>query len=138
MATSPPGPKKHWLRGNLPDFQRDRLNFLTHCARTYGDIVALRLGPRRVFVLSHPDFIEEVLVTQNQCFSKHFGLRLNPLVLGKGLLTSEGDFWLRQRRLIQPAFSRARLAGYAPAMIEATQRMLSGWAAGQSARSTPT
>ena len=83
------------------------------------------------FVLSHPDFIEEVLVTQNQCFSKHFGLRLNPLVLGKGLLTSEGDFWLRQRRLIQPAFSRARLAGYAPAMIEATQRMLSGWAAGQ-------
>ena len=109
IVTSPPGPKTHWLRGNLPDFQRDRLDFLTHCARTYGDIVGLRLGPRRVFVLTHPDFIEQVLVTQNQCFRKHFGLRLNPLVLGKGLLTSEGDFWLRQRRLIQPAFSRAAL-----------------------------
>jgi cytochrome P450 len=130
-ATSPPGPKPHWLSGNLPEFKRDRLDYFTNCARTYGDVVSLRLGTRRVCLVTHPDFIEQVLVTRNQDFRKHFALRLNPLVLGKGLLTSEGDFWLRQRRLIQPAFSRARLAGYAPAMIEATQRMLAGWAAGQ-------
>jgi cytochrome P450 len=131
ITTSPPGPKRHWLRGNLTEFQRDRLSYLTHCARTYGDIVALRLGPRRIFLLFHPNFIEQVLVTNNHCFRKHFGLRINPLVLGNGLLTSEGDFWLRQRRLIQPAFSRARLTGYATAMIEATQRLLAGWSAGQ-------
>ena len=131
IVTAPPGPKPHWLRGNLPDFQRDRLHFFTQCARTYGDIVGIRLGARRILVMTHPDYIEQVLVTQNSCFRKHWALRLNPLVLGKGLLTSEGDFWLRQRRLIQPAFTRSRLAGYAPAMIEATQQMLAGWAAGQ-------
>src|ERR1700677_3293911 len=130
-GTSPPGPKRHWLSGNLPEFQRDRLQFLTDCARNYGDIVELRLGPRRVFSLAHPDPIEQVLVTQNNCFRKHFGLRLNPLVLGNGLVTSEGDFWLRQRRLIQPIFNRARLAGYAQTMIDATQQMLAGWQAGQ-------
>ena len=129
--TSPPGPKRHWLRGNLADFQSGRLDYLTHCARTYGDIVGLRLGPRNVVLLFHPDFIEQVLVTQNQSFRKHFGLRINPLVLGNGLLTSEGEFWLRQRRLIQPAFSRGRLSGYATVMIEETQRMLAGWSAGQ-------
>ena len=131
IGISPPGPKTHWLRGNLTEYQHDRLNFLTQCARQYGDIFALRFGPRRTFVLTHPDFIEEVLVTQNYKFSKHFALRMNPLVLGKGLLTSEGNFWLRQRRLAQPAFARACLAGYAPAMVDATQRMLAEWGPGQ-------
>jgi cytochrome P450 len=104
---------------------------MVRCTRDYGDVVALRFGPRRVFLVNHPDLIEEVLVTQSRHFIKHFALRLNPLVLGKGLLTSEGAFWLRQRRLIQPAFNRGRLAGYAPTMVAAAERLLASWKAGE-------
>lgn len=117
--------------GNLPDFRRDRLAFLTNAARTYGDVAAFRLGQRRVYLVSHPDLLEQVLVTANRQFIKHFALRLNPLVFGKGLLTSEGDFWLRQRRLMQPAFQRLRVATYAPIMVDLTEQMLRRWQPGQ-------
>src|SRR5437879_6039793 len=127
----PPGPRGHWLSGNLPEFRLGRLEYLRQCAQSYGDVVALRFAHRRLLLVSHPDLIEEVLVTQNQNFIKHFALRLNPLLLGKGLLTSEGDFWLRQRRLVQPAFVRSRIASYAPAMVAATLRLLATWQAGQ-------
>jgi cytochrome P450 len=130
-ATRPPGPQGTWLGGNLPEFRRAKLDFLTQCARTYGDVVALRLGPHRLFLVSHPDLIEEVLVVHGRHFRKHFALRLNPLVLGQGLLTSEGDFWLRQRRLVQPAFAKGRIAAYAADMVAATRRLLDGWAAGE-------
>ena len=131
ILSAPLGPPRRWLGGNLADFRSGRLNFLTRCAREYGDIVSLRFGPRRILLVSHPDLIETVLVTQSRCFIKHFALRLNPLVLGNGLLTSEGDFWLRQRRLIQPAFQRSRLAGFAETMVAYTQRLLAGWKPGE-------
>jgi cytochrome P450 len=125
-----PGPKGTWLGGNLPQYKRDRLDFLTYCARTFGDFVALRFGPRRLLLVSDPAAIEDVLVTQNQNFIKHFALRFDSLVLGKGLLTSEGDFWLRQRRLIQPVFLKQRIAGYGDVMTAAAQDMLGRWQAG--------
>jgi cytochrome P450 len=131
VALRPPGPKGTWLAGNLPDFRRDRLDFLLRCAREFGDFVSLRFGPRRIILLSHPEAIEEVLVTQNANFIKHFALRFNPLVLGNGLLTSEGNFWLRQRRLIQPVFSKQRIASYAEVMVDYTRRMLDQWQPGQ-------
>lgn len=133
MATlsAPAGPPRRLLSGNLADFRGGRLDFLTRCAREYGDIVSLRFGPRRILLVSHPDLIETVLVTQSRYFIKHFALRLNPLVLGNGLLTSEGDFWLRQRRLIQPAFQRSRLAGFGDTMVAYTQRLLAGWKPGE-------
>src|SRR5260370_20437235 len=130
-APFPPGPGGHWLTGTLPQFRHDRLGFFTHCARTYGDVVSLRFGPRRVFLVCHPELIEEVLVARSRDFIKHFALRLNPLVLGNGLLTSESDFWLRQRRLIQPAFQKGRIAAYAGAMLAAADRVLGDWQAGQ-------
>ncbi len=131
VLTLPPGPRGRLLLGNLPDFRSGRLEFFARCAQEYGSVVRLRMGPRRLFLVTDPALIEEVLVTNSRHFIKHFALRLNPLVLGKGLLTSEGDFWLRQRRLIQPAFNRDRLAGYAQAMVAAAERMLAGWEEGQ-------
>jgi cytochrome P450 len=131
VTTLPPGPKGSWLSGNLADFRRDRLAFLTRCARDYGDVVRLRFGPRRVFLVSDPALIESVLITHARLFIKHFALRLNTQVLGNGLLTSEGDFWLRQRRLAQPAFQRQRIAAYAPVMIEEAQNLMASWTAGK-------
>jgi cytochrome P450 len=130
-TAAPPGPRGTFLGGNLADFRRDRLDFLTQTARSYGDVAALRLGPHRIFLVSHPDLIEEVLVTQSRHFSKHFALRLNPLVLGKGLLTSEGDLWLRQRRLIQPAFQRSKINRYGAVMPAYTSRLIDSWSDGE-------
>jgi cytochrome P450 len=131
VATRPPGPKGSWLGGNLGQFRRGRLEFYTSCVRTYGDFVSLRFGPYRIILVSDPDAIEQVLVTNARNFSKHFALRINPLILGNGLLTSEGDFWLRQRRLIQPAFQRSRLVSYCPAFVNLTRRMLERWQPGR-------
>jgi cytochrome P450 len=127
----PPGPKGHFLLGHIPDYRRGQLEFLERCAREYGDIVRLRLGYHRIFLVNYPDAIEEVLVTKSRNFIKHFALRLTPALLGNGLLLSEGDFYLRQRRMVQPAFLRARLARYAPIMVEAAQNILATWQPGE-------
>ena len=129
---SPPGPPGHWFLGNLPAFREDRLAFFDGLARDYGDVVKVRLGPtRKAFILNHPDLVEEVLVTKNRSFIKHFALRSTRRTLGQGLLTSEGDFWRRQRRLSQPAFSRERVAALAAPMVDLTARMLEDWRDGQ-------
>jgi len=130
-SAAPRSPRGHWLTGHLRPFQRDRLGFLTECARTYGDMVDLRIGPMRVRVLNHPDLVEEVLVTKARHFIKHGPLRQARPSLGNGLLTSEGDFWRQQRKLSQPAFHRDRVAAYATTMVAATERMLAGWGDGQ-------
>jgi cytochrome P450 len=127
----PAGPKGHLLTGHLPEFRRNRLTFLTACARDFGDVVGIRLGHRRVVLLNHPDQIEEVLVTQARRFHKHFALKINTLVLGNGLLSSDGDPWLRQRRLMSPAFQRQRVTAYAPAMVGYAERMLARWKPGE-------
>ena len=126
-----PGPKGRWLGGHLRQFSRDRLGFLDQCFRDYGDVVQFRFAHRRVVMVSHPDMVEEVLVTRNRQFIKHFALRMAKPTLGEGLLTSEGDFWRRQRRLSQPAFHRERVFGHGAVMVDATERMLQSWADGQ-------
>jgi cytochrome P450 len=131
VVKQPPGPKGHFLLGNIPDYRRGQLEFLERCSREYGDIVRLRLGYHRIFLVNHPDAIEEVLVTKSRNFIKHFALRLTPLLLGNGLLLSEGDFYLRQRRMVQPAFNRTRLAAYAAIMVEAAENTLATWWPGE-------
>jgi cytochrome P450 len=125
----PPGPPGHFLTGHLPEMRRDNLGFYLRCAREYGDCVALRFGLKRLFLVSHPDLIEQVLHSRH--FTKHFALRMNRVLLGNGLLTSEGDFWLRQRRLIQPAFLRERIVSYAPDMVACALRQIDGWRDGE-------
>ena len=88
--------------------------------------------PRRLFLASDPDLIQQVLITDAKHYIKHFGARTFKPVLGNGLVTSEGEFWLRQRRLIQPAFLKARVLSYVPEMIELTKAMLMHWSPGKS------
>jgi len=128
----PPGPKGHFLLGNLPEFGKDLLGFITQCAREYGDIVRLRLANRVAYLLNHPDYMEYVLVTNHRNFVKNsFFWRHVKAVFGSGLLTSEGDFWLRERRLCQPAFHREQIAGYGKVMVDLTAQVLAAWDDGE-------
>ncbi|HZC66281.1 MAG TPA: cytochrome P450 [Candidatus Dormibacteraeota bacterium] len=130
----PPGPVSTGRRkfsGQLGPVRRDPLGFFTHCAKTYGDITGMRYFNFRVFFINHPDYIEDVLVNNARKFHKGRVLQANKGVFGEGLLTSEGSFWLRQRRLAQPAFHRARIATYAETMVQYTQRMLESWRDGE-------
>ncbi len=111
--------------------RRDRIGFLTEITREYGDLAYFKLGPQPVFLLNHPDYIRDVLITHNKEFMKGRGLDVAKRLLGKGLLTSEGEFHLRQRRLAQPAFHRQRIAGYATTMVDYAARMGEGWRHGE-------
>ncbi len=122
-----PGPKQIFPIVNLFSLRRDRLGFLTELVRKYGDLVYFHLGPQPVFLLNHPDYIRDVLVTHHKNFMKGEGLQRAKRLLGEGLLTSEGEFHLRQRRLMQPAFHRQRIAGYAATMVEYAERTSQRW-----------
>jgi cytochrome P450 len=127
-----PGPPGHFLLGNLREFATDILGFFTKCAREHGDIVKIRLVQHKALLISHPDLIEQVLVTNSRSFGKHqFFWKHVRAIFGEGLLTSEGDFWLRQRRMAQPFFHKERIAGYGKVMVDFTERMLSEWKDGE-------
>ncbi|MEQ8787280.1 MAG: cytochrome P450 [Pirellulaceae bacterium] len=130
-STQLPGPQGNWLTGNVAELKRDRLAFFTRCAREFGDASTFRLGPHRLVMAAHPDDIERVLVTENRKFQKHYVLHLLRPMLGNGLLLSEGKFWLRQRRLMQPAFGAKSIEAYAPSMVDNADRLLSQWNDGQ-------
>jgi len=124
---SAPGPKGRFLLGNLIEISRDWLGFYRQCAVEFGDVVRVRLGHIPIYLVVHPRDIETVLVTNAANFSKSADYRALARVLGKGLLTSEGDFWQRQRGLIQPAFHRQNILTYAAVMTKAARGMLDSW-----------
>jgi cytochrome P450 len=131
LLRAPPGPKGYFLGDNLREYARDPLGFLSGCAREYGDVVRLGLMGQTFYLLSHPALIEYVLVENNRNFTKTRVFRRNRRLLGEGLLTSEGRFWRRQRRLAQPAFHRKRIAAYGEVMAAFAERSLRGWRVGQ-------
>ncbi len=132
LATERPrGPRNPPVIGQIAAFRRDPTGFLKRVADEYGEIAYFRLGPQHVFLLNHPDYIREVLVTNQNNFTKSRALQRARVLLGQGLLTSEGQFHLRQRRLVQPAFHRPRLVGYAAVMTECAVRARERWRAGE-------
>jgi cytochrome P450 len=128
----PPGPKGNLLLGVMPEFNRDTLGFIER-AKDYGDVVRMRFLYLTVHFLYDPNHIEYVLSTNARNFIKSRSLR-SPLfrrLVGKGLLTSEGEVWKRQRRLAQPAFHRQRISAYGDVMVDYTRRMLATWKSGE-------
>ena len=123
----PPGPRGLPIVGSLIDYFRDMLGFLLKTAQTYGDIAFFRLGSRRVYLFSHPDYIKDVLVTNNRNFQKSRALQRSKIVLGEGLLTSEGETHLRERRIIQPVFHHKRIKAYADVMADFASRIGADW-----------
>jgi cytochrome P450 len=127
----PPGPKPHFLIGNMPLASRDPLSTFTRWAREFGDIFYYRALWINVYFLNHPELIEAVLVRNYQNFLKDHVIRKSRWFFGDGLLTNEGESWLRQRRLAQPAFHRERIASYARIMTDYARQMLANWRDGE-------
>lgn len=127
MSTPPTRP----VVGHYGTMRSDPLHNLQNVSRTYGDIVRLRVGRIPIVLVNHPDLIERILVTEQKSFIKPALLHRAEETLGKGLLTSEGDFWLRQRRLASPAFHKRKIEGYATSMVERTRERIAGWNEGE-------
>jgi cytochrome P450 len=131
-AALPPSAPRLPIVGNALSFARDPLAFLRAMRERHGDVVGVMLGPMKVTLLSHPDLVEDVLVTRSKLWQKDRYLQttLRP-VLGEGLLSSEGDFWRRQRRLAQPAFHRDRIKAYGDIMVAHALRLAGIWRDGE-------
>ena len=124
---TPPGPRGGIL-GSALDIRRDPLGFFRNVACQYGDVVKYRFIIWRGYFVNHPDYVKQILQDNNRNYSKDvFDYNLLRRVLGQGLLTSEGESWLRQRRLAQPAFHRRRITDFGALMTGATVEMLDRW-----------
>jgi cytochrome P450 len=130
VATAP-GPKLSFIASLIyRPGGGNPLDFFTTLARTYGDVSSYKMGGEQLFLVNEPQLIRDVLVTHNRNFTKSRGLERSKRLLGQGLLTSEGAMHLRQRRLMQPAFHRDRIAGYGDLMVGYTDRMRQAWGNG--------
>ena len=114
----PPGPKDILPYTLERKFLRDPLKTLTDISQTYGDVSHFKFGKQNVYFLNHPNYIEDVLVTNYKNFIKSRGLQVSKRLLGLGLLTSEGDYHDKQRRLIQPTFYPKKIKSYIYVMIK--------------------
>jgi cytochrome P450 len=104
---------------------------MEECAAAFGDITHFQVANIHAYLLNHPEMVEEVLVTNNRNFIKPRLLRDTAEVFGRGLLVSDGEFWLRQRRLVAPAFHRQRLASYGSIMTGYAERTVERWRDGE-------
>jgi len=131
-APLPPGPKGHPILGVMREFNRDSLGFIIRC-REYGDVVSARFLYVPAYFIYNPVDIEEILSTNARNFRKSMSFRSNffQRLVGNGLVTSEGDFWRRQRRLAQPAFHRQRVSSYGEVMVDYATRTSDKWRPGE-------
>jgi len=125
---SRPGPKGHPLLGIAMDFRRDPTGTFFRLEKQYPDISFFRFSYLKMVFLTKPDYIKHVLATNNKSYHKGIEYEQLKLTLGEGLLTSEGSFWLRQRRLSQPSFHRKKIALFVDTMVNSTQELLNDWA----------
>jgi len=131
-APLPPGPKGHPILGVMREFNRDSLGFIMRC-REYGDVVSARFLYVPAYFIYNAVDIEEILSTNARNFRKSMSLRSNffQRLVGNGLVTSEGEFWRRQRRLAQPAFHRQRVSSYGEVMVDYATRTSDKWRPGE-------
>jgi len=124
-----PSPRGHVLFGHLRSFAQDPAEFLLASASEFGDVVRLRWGWMPIYLLSKPQHIQHILQGNNRNYPNRphwLSRRMQPL-LGEGILVSEGDDWLWQRRLMQPALHHQHVARFGHVISEVTLAMLSRW-----------
>lgn len=128
LRKSPPGPPGLPIIGCLPQMATNPLQFLTNAAREYGDVVHLgAIGPQKLYLIAHPDCVKYVLQENPQNYTKGENFKEMKLVIGEGLVISEGDSWRRQRRLMQPSFHRQEIAKMVTHMTTIIAQMLEDW-----------
>jgi cytochrome P450 len=125
--TLAPGPRGLPFFGQIFEAWKNPLELVHRSHVAYGDHVALRFGPARYLLVNDPDSVKHVLVDNHRNYQKSVSYDGLKLVLGSGLLTSEGNFWRRQRKLAQPAFHKEKLALFAEMMVSDTNSMLDEW-----------
>ena len=133
MNSLPPGPKGKLITGVMREFNRDTLGFIERLQRDYGDVVRSRFLYLYAYFLYNPADIETLLTTDAKSYRKARSLR-SPFfyrLVGNGLVTSEGEFWRRQRRLAQPAFHRQRISSYGDIMVQYAKRAIANWKDGE-------
>lgn len=123
----PPGPHSILPNKLLRKFMNDPIKTLMDIAHTYGDICHFKFGRQHIYLLNSPDYIEGILIRDHKNFIKSRGLQVSKRLLGDGLVTSEGEYHDRQRRLIQPAFHPNRIKGYGDIMTSHAVRMQEKW-----------
>ncbi|GAB4581810.1 MAG: cytochrome P450 [Anaerolineales bacterium] len=122
-----PSRSGHFLLGVLPDFQKDSLKLFMEASKM-GDVVHMRFGPRPMYQINHPEGVQHVLQSNNKNYSRNsFGNDIVKMVSGLNLFTSDGAYWLNQRRLMQPAFHRRNYHHFGKIMTDATLRMIERW-----------
>ena len=125
----PTTPSTHWFFRGVLDFRKDPTGHPLKMMHELGDIfqILLPFNLFRLYSVQSPDYAKHFLVTNNRNYIKDLSYRRMKISLGNGLLTSEGDFWRRQRRIAQPAFHREQLAGMADTMTESVSERLQSW-----------
>jgi cytochrome P450 len=123
----PPGPRGLPILGMLPAVRRDPTGVFMSAARRFGEVAYLKIGPRRGYLITNPADVRHVLQDNARNYRKSPLYEKLRLTLGNGLLTSEGEFWLRQRRIAQPAFHRQRIAALAGVMADAAGEVAGEW-----------
>lgn len=126
-TASPTRPRAHPLWGSLPAYRRDPLRFGRELRAACGDVAETRFFNKRVFFVTDPELVHQVLVRDAGKFRKSPAYALLEPTLGKGLLTSDGEHWRRQRRLVQPAFHHGRVQRYAEVMVAYGEEAAREW-----------
>jgi cytochrome P450 len=126
----PPGPAGLPLLGNVIQvLRKEPLQYYIDLWHHYGDLVLLKLGKRNAYLVAHPAYVHQILVKNQKNYIKGMGYDGFRLLVGQGLVTSEGDLWQQQRRLMQPAFTPNAVSTYTELMTGVIQRLLDRWRA---------
>lgn len=122
------GPREIPFLGSSIALLRDNLGFVKTMARKYGDVVRYHMGPMLIYQVNHPDGVQRILQDNNHNYSKDtFNFPFMRVLLGNGLVMSQGDVWLQQRRLMQPKFHRRTIEHFGAIMTQKTLAMLARW-----------
>src|ERR1035438_10040062 len=110
------------------DTAEDLLTWMSHSVERFGDIYQASIYGNRVYVITAPDYVEHVLLTNWQNYiRKGYAIKRISMLLGNGIISSNGEFWINQRRMIQPAFTRKAVGSQTDVMIAANVELLEKW-----------